>query len=245
MHHSTRILIPLAVLVTVSVFVPPAQAPEEPDPRRQREIHALSYEAKRSVPLIGGPSSSAPVEDGTVPELEVTGGGQEARASTDWAAAIFARAGLALPSVAVAFHESDEPCGGFGGRFRPRETPLGIDICNPHRLIILHEFAHAWEHATLTDTEREAYLELRGLQSWNDSNVACQDRGIEDLAQVVVWGLLRFDRSEVPDNRDSRREAFTLIAGIDLSAAEAQDGDTHPSPSTGGAAREPDWDLAH
>ena len=41
-----------------------------------------------------------------------------------------------------------------------------IKICAGARTL-LHELGHVWDKHNLTDDQRQAYLELRGLDSWS------------------------------------------------------------------------------
>lgn len=130
----------------------------------------------------------------------------------DWAAGRFAVAGLDLPHIEVHFFEQREPCDGYEATFRQHESPLRIDVCNANRLIILHELAHAWEWANLDDGTREAFVSLRGLESWNSPNAAWKQRGVEDMAEVVVWGLIEWE-GPGGDEAAEKLSAFELVTG--------------------------------
>lgn len=245
MNYSARILAPLVVLMTTVSLPVLAQDRVGHAPLDQPLAHAVLDELGRDEAPAGYQSPMASAEGVAVGVLTLIGGDQEARMATEWAADVFVNAGLTLPHVTITFHSNDEPCGGYEGVFRQRENPARIDICNAHRLIILHELVHAWENATLTDTDRTAYIGLRGLSSWNDGSVEWEDRGIEDLASVVAWGLLKLDRSEAPSQLDGRTEAFSLITGIDLSTIEAPDGGNHSITPAEPEIRLDGWDHAH
>ena len=60
----------------------------------------------------------------------------------------------------------------------------------PARLTTLHELAHAWAESQLTTDERAAFLELRGLDVWDDAGIPRHERGMEHAAEVVSWGLM-------------------------------------------------------
>ena len=70
---------------------------------------------------------------------------------TEWALGQFAQAGLHLPPMTVAFHDSKERCGGHPGLYQSG-TPARIDICGFNwdrfipkaKMTLLHELAHAW-----------------------------------------------------------------------------------------------------
>ncbi len=40
----------------------------------------------------------------------------------------------------------------------------------------------------LDDTERAAFLELRELETWNDSSHDWSQRGAEHAAEILTWG---------------------------------------------------------
>ncbi|MEA3510840.1 MAG: hypothetical protein U9R51_05340 [Actinomycetota bacterium] len=168
--------------------------------------------------LSGTPALTAPAVEPDVSTRWVTvvGGTGDQREAADWAVTHFVDAGLDLPQLVVAIHTSDEPCDGFDGAFRSRETPARLDVCNPHRLIILHELAHAWDHHMLTDSIRLKFMNLRGLTSWNDATTPWKERGIEDLAEMLVWGLRQFSGTASFDKQPEKEAAFALITGIIL-----------------------------
>lgn len=83
----------------------------------------------------------------------------------------------------------------------------------PQRLV-LHEFAHAWEEATLDDPCRERFLRIRGLEAWADDDVEWKQRGIEQIAEIVAWGLADGAMAPMIDgDRDPQAlsEAYELV----------------------------------
>jgi hypothetical protein len=121
-------------------------------------------------------------------------------ALTEWALSRFEQAGLALPPLTIAFHDDKQPCEGNFGYYRST-TPARIDICgfNSDRFLvtpkktILHELGHAWARHTLTDQARQAFCRLRGLAAWNDDDIAWEDQGSEQAAEIIAWALLDQD----------------------------------------------------
>lgn len=146
---------------------------------------------------------------GASTDVELVGGTNANYTEAEWAVNRFEQAGLELPAVMVQFHASDAGCDGYDGVFRSRENPYRIDVCTPNRYIILHELAHAWEHHTLIDDVRQQFMDLRGLEVWN-GNVPWQDRGVEDLAEVITAVLVNC--SAGPDG-ESENLAFEMITG--------------------------------
>lgn len=144
----------------------------------------------------------------------VVSGTEEQLASVEWALTQFTNAGLELGTLVIELHDGSEGCDGYGGVYRP--SRLRVDLCNPHRLIVLHELAHAWEYHTLTDDLRHQFMELRGLTVWNDHDVPWEDRGAEDLAEVVAWGLRQLSDDSSQHSRPEMATAFELVTGIAL-----------------------------
>lgn len=176
----------------------------------------------------------------------IIGGSEEQRETADWAVAHFVDAGLELPQIVIAIHTSDEACDGYDGAFRSRETPARLDVCNPHRLIILHELAHAWDRHTLTDDLRQDFMDLRGLVTWNDPSTPWKERGVEDLAEVIVWGLRQFSGSAPFDEQSEKRASFALVTGVSLPNAP---GDIASVPNIEAdhdrRTDDTDWDTLH
>lgn len=58
------------------------------------------------------------------------------------------------------------------------------------RASLRHELAHAWilDHVGAGLQTRQ--LRHKGLDSWDDQEVAWPDRGVEYSAEVIAWGLL-------------------------------------------------------
>lgn len=126
----------------------------------------------------------------------------------------FQDTGLALPDVDVTIHQDESHCRGHKGLFRASSVPWTISICSPTDFVFDHEFAHAWERGHLTDTVREAFMELRGHEVWSGADTPWNERGQEGVAFVIQQGL-----SEVPlapalsEEALSRMAAFELLTG--------------------------------
>ncbi len=150
------------------------------------------------------------------------------RALMDYGKARFTAAGLEYPEgVLVTFHDDGAPCGGQDGRFRHIDGVDRIWICKTHenpeirevwrKRTLIHELAHVWESRTLDDTERAAFLELRELETWNDSSSSWSQRGAEHAAEILTWGLLDepFRYVLIPDHGcDAFAEGYELLTGL-------------------------------
>lgn len=115
-------------------------------------------------------------------------------ALVDWATELFAEAGLDLPPVRVTTSPDIDDCRGRGGMTIHHAAGSEIRLCGTEvglttEWLVLHELAHAWEMHTLTDAQRAAFLNLRGLDTWRDTD-RWSDRGAEHAAEIMVWGLI-------------------------------------------------------
>ena len=109
----------------------------------------------------------------------------------DWAIKRYRSAGLRMPAIDVYFHQDDGGCGGYLGFTRNGRVDLCIRLAmegQPQR-IALHELAHAWAEVRLDDETRNAFLDLRGLEGWNVTADDHKDRGTEQAAEIIAWGL--------------------------------------------------------
>lgn len=109
------------------------------------------------------------------------------REIVEWAVEQYRTVGLQLPDLRISFPVT---CGGKAGRYFVGQGR--VELCRPNRKLVLHEFAHAWDDHSSID--REAFLEMRGLDSWYEqpgerSNMT----GGEQLALILAWGLMHVD----------------------------------------------------
>jgi hypothetical protein len=144
----------------------------------------------------------------------------EQRALVAWGESRFAAAGLDLPEVEYRFHEDLEECGWHGGKYKP--SARLVVICNGDPKTLIHELAHAWETTVLTDEVRAEFMELRGLSVWHDRSVPWSERGVEQVAEVITWGVeegSRLVRWTEPDGSI----VFKLLSIPDASVEELFD----------------------
>ena len=141
-----------------------------------------------------------------------------------WAASRFAGAGLEMPSVQIAFHPAKEACAGHPGLFRDQPKPR-IDMCGfsefstAARKTMLHEFAHAWTHETMTSDDIDEFLSWRGLDVWAGPGAPWELKGSEHAAEIISWAL--FDREldlvTIPDaGPEAIEAAYRLLTGRPL-----------------------------
>lgn len=105
----------------------------------------------------------------------------------NWAIARSDRQGLELPEVAFVFHDDLFPCNGHKGLYHRSKWTL--EMCSMDPITMLHELAHAWANESLTDLAKEDFLRSRHLPSWNNHNIAWEDRGTEHVAETIAWAL--------------------------------------------------------
>lgn len=140
---------------------------------------------------------------GTGQHVEIVVEGHVTEADTEavrWARERFREADLPLPArLRVTFHDDREPCEGAQGGFMIEEGVSRVLVCVPERGVrelkvkrtLLHEFAHAWDHAALTDRVRAAFMRFRGSDGWlKESDVPYEERAGEHAAETIMWGLM-------------------------------------------------------
>lgn len=145
----------------------------------------------------------------------------------EWALARFEAAGLELPPLTIVFHNDYQSCGMREGVLRIAGENVTIHECqndpSRSRRSLLHELAHTWDYlAGSIDTDtRTDLLTLRGLQSWDDNDLPWNQRGEEQAAEIIAWGLMHQpapiptsvgDRG--PQDTLSLTTAFILLTGI-------------------------------
>jgi hypothetical protein len=150
-----------------------------------RRIAAVAIVAA-VVGLDAGPAWPAP------PSLTLRRADAVEERTVDWALYRFRVGGLeGLPPLEVVLHRSRTACGGYVGLF----VAGRIDLCTegllePYaRKFALHEMAHAWIEANLPDEVVVRFLRIRGIATWNDQRLPWTERGAEQAAEIVTWGL--------------------------------------------------------
>jgi len=168
-----------------------------------------------SFAFLGPTSTTSSFASGTT----IYGGHAEQRAGVEWAIERFRSAALwPLPPLLVFLHGSTAPCHGKIGFWRVGR----IDLCTgrssePYaRKFALHEIAHAWTVAYVDDEIRARFLALRTIGVWNDESVPWKERGFEQAAEVIAWGLGEGSITPLLPSHDRNVElvaAFVLLTG--------------------------------
>ena len=111
----------------------------------------------------------------------------------EWALGRYHQAGLTIPATHVSFHPTRQPCLWYIGLHTTDAGKHRIDVCVPDQpsreRTILHELAHAWARDNLAPDTRQAFLAMRGLETWHDSDTDWEEQGTEHAAEIIAWGL--------------------------------------------------------
>lgn len=169
---------------------------------------------------------------------------KEQQGLVDFALERFASANLELPpELQISFQDDQSECFGYGGLYI--RSKIEVRICRPSDTTMLHELAHAWIETTLNDAEREAFLDLRELDTWTGGS-EWDRRGAEQAAEVLTWALMDRDITHRwldpgPDNtwvetyrllkfgnssHDELTTAYKLLTGSDPVDRSARSGET-------------------
>lgn len=156
-------------------------------------------------------------EPASSPPAPVEGSASQ-QAREAWALDRFREAGLDLPDLEIIRHSHREDCDGIPAFFARQGQDWSIELCTPAPFILLHELGHAWVAHNLTDAEREAFQQARGLPSWNDPATPHKDRATEHAADVIAWGLSDDAPSLTTDPEasfDELTRAFRTLTGVE------------------------------
>jgi hypothetical protein len=110
----------------------------------------------------------------------------------DWSIRRYREAGLAgLPDLEVYLHRSHDACNGGIGLYHVGRIDLCTeDSSDPYRRnFALHEMAHAWIESNVDTAVLDRFMDVRGIAAWNDRSFDWKDRGTEQAAEIVTWGL--------------------------------------------------------
>jgi hypothetical protein len=113
-------------------------------------------------------------------------------AAVDWAVHRFRTAGLGdVPPLEVHLHRPREACdGGLGLYYMNRIDLCTKDSSEPYaRKYALHEIAHAWAETNVDPEVMGRFMDVRGVAAWNDKRVPWKERGTEQAAEIITWGL--------------------------------------------------------
>jgi hypothetical protein len=124
--------------------------------------------------------------------ITFTGADATDEAAVDWALHRFRTAGLRdLPTIQVHLHMDREACnGGLGLYYMNRIDLCTKDSSEPYaRKYALHEIAHAWAEINVDADLMRRFMDVRGVDAWNDKRIPWKERGTEQAAEIITWGL--------------------------------------------------------
>jgi hypothetical protein len=124
--------------------------------------------------------------------LTIDGATAAEEQAVDWAFHRYGEAGLEnLPPLNVHLHRTEDDCnGGLGLHYAGRIDLCTTDSSEPYqRKFALHEMAHAWTEANVPGDTLDAFMKRRGIAGWNDRGVPWKERGTEQAAEIITWGL--------------------------------------------------------
>ena len=151
--------------------------------------------------------------------LVILGADGEHRRQISWAFERFRAAGLDdLPPLEVHLHPARDDCKGRLGSYRAGRIELcTMDSSDPYeRKFALHEMAHAWTEANLDQALEARFMRLRGVLGWNDPGLAWKERGIEQAAEIIAWGLGEGEIQPLlpaPAETQELIDAYVLLTG--------------------------------
>ena len=112
--------------------------------------------------------------------------------AVDWALHRYRLAGLdGMPSLEVYLHRSHGACNEGIGLYHAGR----IDLCTKtssepyQRKFALHEMAHAWTESNVEPAILDRFMQVRGIATWNDRSYDWKERGTEQAAEIVTWGV--------------------------------------------------------
>lgn len=163
------------------------------------------------------PTAKVPMATITV---ETATAGQQAL--VDWALERYQAVELELPTLTISFHNHQDACHGFLGSYEAATRRL--DMCNrgQHHAItpattLLHELAHAWSFEHMTAEKQQDSVDHRNLADWSN-DPSWWDRGQEQAAEIIAWGLSDGTRQTVYFDREpceGLATAFELLTGTE------------------------------
>ncbi len=173
--------------------------------------------------IVAGTIGSASPAEGS---LTVAGGTVDQRSMADWVIGRFESAGLELPPLEVRFHADRDSCHGRIGYYDAEVAHLCLmRATTDSSRTALHEIAHRWLEVNVTGIERDLFLQLRGLRTWNDKGAGWEERGWEQGAEIIEWALgEQGDGTRLPSipNNDpvQLRAAYELLTGNPMPAPQ-------------------------
>jgi hypothetical protein len=162
-------------------------------------------------------AETPPKASGT--SIEIHGGDTAQVQTVEWALRRYRAAGLqGIPTLDIYLHTPREACKGYLGTFQVGRIDLCTrDSSEPYaRKFALHELAHAWATTNVDSGLRERFMKLGNLSAWNDFGLPWKERGTEQAAEIIAWGLGEGEITPLlplPVDPDYLIEAYALLTG--------------------------------
>jgi hypothetical protein len=124
--------------------------------------------------------------------LTIEGATASEEQAVDWAFHRYGEAGLRnMPPLDVHLYRDHGPCkGGLGLSYEGRIELCTKDSSEPYqRKFALHEMAHSWIATNVGGDVLAAFMQRQGVERWNDRSRPWKERGTEQAAEVITWGL--------------------------------------------------------
>jgi hypothetical protein len=124
--------------------------------------------------------------------LTIEGATATEEQAVDWAFHRYGEAGLRnMPPLDVRLYRDHGPCnGGLGLSYEGRIELCTKDSSEPYqRRFALHEMAHSWIATNVGGDVLAAFMQRQGVEGWNDRSFPWKERGTEQAAEVITWGL--------------------------------------------------------
>ncbi|MGD2061157.1 MAG: hypothetical protein PVF87_09850 [Acidimicrobiia bacterium] len=128
----------------------------------------------------------------------------------------FEEADLALPPLAVVFHDDQAPCHDHPGVFLSQPDPWEIHLCSESvEWVYEHELAHAWIEYNLGAQQRQAFMDLGSYETWNDKSYPWNERGTEGAAVVIQQAISGLPLPQVLSDKTKRLhvDGYQLLVG--------------------------------
>ena len=230
MKNATRTLTATIAALILGVSIPLVTQDEDhtvlPAPAASIDI-----ETAETVAEVATETDVTPVEV-TEDAPGIYGADETFTAEIEQAMARYNDSGLTLPTeLRIYVHDDRTGCQGHPGLFNQDYSGTRIDMCTTDGFILLHELAHAWEHHTMDDRTRQAFLDHTGLTVWNHADAEWAERGIELAANAIAWGLL--DETLTDGEAAEYTEQLDRFEMLTGQASPRWDGETVSASATG------------
>lgn len=157
--------------------------------------------------------------------VEVYNGTSASNEYVRWGLERFAVAGMTLPKVdSVTFVTQQSECPlGRPGYSRYDDSGGDIFLCfqadqadaSGVEQTLLHELAHVWMRQNIEHSTEQAFMKLVGVSRWEDPNDDWDQRGVEQAANTMMFGLSDEPMTMEAAGCEGFVAEFRLLSGVD------------------------------